>query len=405
MTFSFYSPPSLTPAQSGALPDIIGNILRGYTGVTNARYLQPNLEEALKKAKLVNQWYGPNMQSEIGLRGAQAGHLGSMTQGQNITNQYLPDKLKAEVEAYQLQQAQNEMLNNLLRQRLSGNRDNNGQPVQSNQPMPQDGANPYQQQMSSSNIQQDYQPGQGMAPFADQSQSSPFKQPTNQSLQQQSSQPTKVGLPNGAPEITGDDILNKKVFGIDTFGPKQKAWIDQQTAGMKAKQAAEFKNEAKKDFEEYKEIQAAQADVPKLKIALQSALRLKDIIDNRPAFFGHTPLPIVGKFYNPAERFANTASDPLAGEFMSELIPQLAGTEQQLSSKGNIVALKTASSKLPSFENSQAVAQGRVNGLIDSIIKRLQASQERAGGNIIKHGNKRFKNVNGEWFELEKGEY
>jgi hypothetical protein len=397
MTFTFYSPPSLTPEQSGAMPDIIGQLLRGYTGVTNAKFLKPNLQEALTKAKLYNQWYGPNMQSEIGLRGAQAGHLGSLTTGQNITNQYLPDKLKAEAEAYHLQQQQNEMLNNMLRKRLSGqgNGNNAGQYA---------GNNNFDQQQQP-DINQDNQPNQNIQPYPIPNESSVFPGLNTGPKSQQIAQPAQVGLPYGAPEISADDILNKKVFGMDTFTPKYKAWIDAQTKSMNAKQAAEFKNDAKKDFEEYKEIQAAQHDVPQLKNALQSAIRLKNIIESRPAFFGHTPLPIIGKFYNPAERFANTATDPLAGEFMSLLIPQLAGMEQQLSSRGNIVALKTSASKLPSFENSQQAALGRANGLIDSIIKRIQASQERAGGNIKKIGNKRYKNIGGEWHELEKGEY
>ena len=47
MAFSFYSPPSLTPAQSGAMPDIIGNILRGYSGAVNAKYLPKEKESKI----------------------------------------------------------------------------------------------------------------------------------------------------------------------------------------------------------------------------------------------------------------------------------------------------------------------------------------------------------------------
>jgi len=42
---------------------------------------------ALQKAMLENKYYGPNIQSEINNRNA-------LTEGQNITNQYLPDKLR-----------------------------------------------------------------------------------------------------------------------------------------------------------------------------------------------------------------------------------------------------------------------------------------------------------------------
>ncbi len=54
MTFSLWSPPSLTPAQSGAMPDIIGNLLRGYNGVVNAKYLPKE-----KESKIFANQIGP----------------------------------------------------------------------------------------------------------------------------------------------------------------------------------------------------------------------------------------------------------------------------------------------------------------------------------------------------------
>jgi hypothetical protein len=85
MTFSGFVPPLLTPEQSGALPDIVGDILSGYTKMTAARNLKPSLDEELKKAKLANkhqmlanihaqlanQYYEPNMKSQLALRNAQ----------------------------------------------------------------------------------------------------------------------------------------------------------------------------------------------------------------------------------------------------------------------------------------------------------------------------------------------
>lgn len=51
-------------------------------------YYQPDqMRLANELSKLRNQYYGPNIQSEINNRNA-------LTQGQNITNQYLPDKLR-----------------------------------------------------------------------------------------------------------------------------------------------------------------------------------------------------------------------------------------------------------------------------------------------------------------------
>lgn len=80
MSFTNYVPPLLTPEQSGAMPDILGKILSGYTQTTNARYLKPSLDEALKKAQLgnihaqqQNQYYAPDMESKMALRQAQLG--------------------------------------------------------------------------------------------------------------------------------------------------------------------------------------------------------------------------------------------------------------------------------------------------------------------------------------------
>lgn len=98
MSFTFTNYAGIEP-QASPWQDMIGKVLGGYTDMTKAKYLQPGLEEELKKSKLFNQYYGPNMESQIGLRGAQAGHLGSLTTGQNITNKYLPETLQAALKA------------------------------------------------------------------------------------------------------------------------------------------------------------------------------------------------------------------------------------------------------------------------------------------------------------------
>jgi hypothetical protein len=100
MAFTFTNYAGIQPQQS-PLHDMIGQILSGYNDTTRAQFLRPGLEEQLKKAQQENQWYGPNMQSQIGLRGAQAGHLGSLTTGQNITNKFLPQTLQSQLDASQ----------------------------------------------------------------------------------------------------------------------------------------------------------------------------------------------------------------------------------------------------------------------------------------------------------------
>lgn len=95
MAFTFTNYAGIEP-QHSPWNDMIGKMLSGYTDTTKARYLNPMLQEELNKSKLHNQFYAPDMQSQIGLRGAQAGHLGSLTTGQNIANRFAPKKLQSE---------------------------------------------------------------------------------------------------------------------------------------------------------------------------------------------------------------------------------------------------------------------------------------------------------------------
>ena len=143
--------------------DMLGKILQGYKDTSEARYLQPKLHEELMKAQQENKWYGPDMQSKIGLRGAQAGEagahaglLGEQTRGTHIENQYLPEKLRGQV-------AQSAMQQQLIQQIMNGNRQQSEQP---------------QQDMSN------YQEGQGSGMFPAQQQQG--QQQSSQQPQQQS---------------------------------------------------------------------------------------------------------------------------------------------------------------------------------------------------------------------------
>ena len=108
MAFTFTNYAAIQP-QKSPWEDIIGKALSGYEDVTKAKYLKPGLEEELKKAKLYNQYYGPNIESQIGLRGAQTkqanahtGLLGEQTRAAHMSNQSLPQKLQAELAAAQM---------------------------------------------------------------------------------------------------------------------------------------------------------------------------------------------------------------------------------------------------------------------------------------------------------------
>lgn len=176
MTFSLWSPPSLTPAQSGAMPDIIGNLLRGYTGVTNARYLKPNLQAQLEKAKLFNQFYGPNMESQIGLRGAQTGEanartglIGEQTRGAHTENEWLPQKLQAAIAESQAKAQKAQIFQQMFGggQAINGNQGNQQNPMaQSINPSPDESSSMQSGGQSNiqSPIQQAAQPIQEEAP-------------------------------------------------------------------------------------------------------------------------------------------------------------------------------------------------------------------------------------------------
>lgn len=415
MTFTFTNYAAIPP-QHSPFHNLISNILSGYEQGTKLRYLQPNLQEELLKKQQENQWYAPEKKSEIGLRGAQAGHYGALTNQTNIQNKTLGERLAAELQAAKLKAQQEQYFNQLLQRRLSGQSGKPGQLGQANPGLPQQiqqqmlqpeytpgqGQAPFdlQQEPQPQQVQQpNYEPGQRQAPMMEQ-QPSPLlqqgqQQPEQLSVAEQAQQQPQQMQQQGAPQLTEEDILNKHFFKIDTFTPKYKAYVDSVAKSMQKKEAEKFKLDAQQDLINYKEMESARTDLPVLKNALQSALRMKEIIEKRPAFWGHYLIP---------GYFSNTATDELAGEFQSKLVPQMAAIESQLSNRGNQLALKISESKLPGFANSQQVALGKVNGLIDEIQKRLGITTDIAGGNIKKIGGRRFKNIDGEWYELDKGQ-
>lgn len=360
---------ALPELMKSPINEMLQNLLSGYKETTQARYLEPTLKESLQKAQLENKWYEPNIKSQIGLRGAQAGQanahsglLGEQTYAEHLRNQYLPEQLTAQKEAAVLKSIQDKMFNQMLQKRLSGG------PQQSNAPSMQ------------------YNPGMGQVPFN----AEPVPIAPREQLQE-----SNFNF-NEAPQISDDDLINKKFFNLDTFTPKYKAYIDSVTKNMNNKQAAQIKLDADQAMEDFKVSSAAQNDVPVLEKALQSAERMKAIIQNRPAFFGHWIAPGL---------FAKRSSDPLSGEFQALLVPQIASMEKQLSEKGNQLALKTASQKLPSFEETQSSALGKTEAIIASLRSQIEHSKNLAGGNIVRRGNKRFKFIDGQWFEIKRGDY
>lgn len=63
----------------GQSQQMYGQMLQNALKQNEAQYAQPNSQQALQQAMLQNQYYGPNMESEIGLRGAQTGLAGQQS--------------------------------------------------------------------------------------------------------------------------------------------------------------------------------------------------------------------------------------------------------------------------------------------------------------------------------------
>lgn len=75
ISFTNYQPG--TPAQTSPFADLLKNAMAAYQTGIQSRYAQPMAEQGLVKAVQENQWNPKIWQSEIGLRGAQAGLAGS----------------------------------------------------------------------------------------------------------------------------------------------------------------------------------------------------------------------------------------------------------------------------------------------------------------------------------------
>jgi len=193
MSFSNYVPPLLTPEQSGAMPDILGKILSGYTQTTNARYLKPSLDEALKKAQLgnihaqqQNQYYAPDMESKMALR-------------------------KAQLQQAQAQAQKTQLIQALQQQLLGINPDNMQDQGQSGGQMPQ--AAPQSSNISSMIARPS---NNGVSSGGEQYALSP-----EQIQRLAKAIPPSMNSNSQGNKLSIEDMLNKIAFGINTYTPSQ----------------------------------------------------------------------------------------------------------------------------------------------------------------------------------------
>lgn len=232
-TFNNYATSELS---KNPLNDIISNLFGGYEQGVKASYLQPSLAEELKKAKLVNQYYAPDIESQIGLRkaqtgesGARTGLIGEQTKGARIENQYLPEYKKAQIQQLQAG-AEKARLLQMIREQLMGGGMQGGQ-------LPQ----------SSSPLMQMYQ-GQGLPGQQEQFQQ---QQQLQQLQQMQQQQPQMGNMPSYAQAAIAGQALglgmpkiieaNGKYIALSPFGA-----IDTGVHGLNEQQKVLAKEDAKK---------------------------------------------------------------------------------------------------------------------------------------------------------------
>lgn len=226
-TFNNYATQELSKSP---LNDMIENLLGGYQKSVQSSYLQPTLAEQLKKAQLENKWYEPNIQSQIGLRGAQAGEagartglLGEQTKGTQIENRYMPEFKQAQIERLRAQADQAKLLQTIREQLLGGG-------MGSNQAQSGQGGLGGQGSLFQGNgmLSQDMNQG---APIAQPSSAAPGMDYTKAATMMQ-----LLGL--GKPHVVD---ANGRYVAITPFGN-----IDTGVSGLSAKEQALTKEDAKK---------------------------------------------------------------------------------------------------------------------------------------------------------------
>jgi len=159
----------------------------------------------------------------------------------------------------------------------------------------------------------------------------------------------------------------------------------------------DLKNEATK----HKTIEAAKNDIPHLKDTLRSLRVMKKIADDpkNSDMFGH--------WWLGHDKAAQRIKNPNAGTWQVHGLAPIVDAEMKMSSKGNIVALKSAQANKPNFGEDQSVAQSKLKAQIDQIERRIKDTEQianQSGGTReeVKHLNgKTYKKIGGEWHEVE----
>lgn len=200
--------------------------------------------------------------------------------------------------------------------------------------------------------------------------------------QVQSPQQSNQSLPGGL----NDEHLNlmrqypplrgmyKKMYGIDPLAetPDKKRMADLQSKI----DLENIKTDNKAKAIEQKELVAVKKDLPTLEKSLKGVDELMRIAKQNPDMFGHGFMP---------ERFAKTTKIKDFGKWQNLISDAIAGLEQKLSARGNVVALKLASQLKPSHAEQQDVAIGKLESMRQQLIDSINNSKTKLGQNILKN--------------------
>ena len=160
----------------------------------------------------------------------------------------------------------------------------------------------------------------------------------------------------------------KSKFGFDPFAetPEQKRLAEQQSKIDLENIKTQNKAQALKD----KELLAVNKDLPQLQKSLKGVDELIQIAKSNPDMFGHGFMP---------DRYAKTTKIKDFGKWQNLISDAIAGLEQKLSARGNIVALKMAAQLKPSHAEQQAVALGKLESMRSQLVDSINHSRELLG--------------------------
>lgn len=125
---------------------------------------------------------------------------------------------------------------------------------------------------------------------------------------------------------------------------------------------------------EQKELVAVKKDLPTLEKSLKGVNELMRIAKQNPDMFGHGFMP---------DRFAKTTKIKDFGKWQNLISDAIAGLEQKLSARGNVVALKLASQLKPSHAEQQNVAIGKLESMRQQLIDSINNSKTKLGQNLL----------------------